>query len=208
MHRIIALAATIIVAAAALFGAAQAGGQDVPPPTPSATASPSPTPKPRRIVSVPRYRKALKTVYGYRLGGYGGDYRAWGGHQKGKKRLKHLRSFAKGPNTLAIMKKATKKRKQEWRFYRYIDDEITPGGEFSIPFGTVYCESGTSGWYRAVNDNNPDRPAGAYQIITSTWQAHGGSRYASTADAAPPYAQHIVARRIMAGSGSSQWECS
>lgn len=77
---------------------------------------------------------------------------------------------------------------------------------WAIPEYIVMCES--HGNFKAVNNSNPARPAGAYQIITSTWLAHGGGKFAPTADAATPRQQHIVAARIWASGGSSQWECS
>lgn len=82
-----------------------------------------------------------------------------------------------------------------------------PGGGFAIPDYIVQCESG--GNYGAVNGSNPSRPAGAYQIITSTWLAYGGGAYAPTADAASPAQQDEVASRIWdGGSGAGQWACS
>lgn len=80
-----------------------------------------------------------------------------------------------------------------------------PGG-YTIPTEIVMCESG--GNPQAVNYRNPDRPAGLYQIITSTWLGAGGGAYAPTADRASPEAQGIIAARIYAGgAGRSQWEC-
>lgn len=82
---------------------------------------------------------------------------------------------------------------------------VTPYGAWAIPEAIVMCES--HGNFRAVNTSNPARPAGAYQIITDTWLAHGGGEYAPTADAAAPLEQHIVASRIWNGPGRGQWEC-
>lgn len=80
------------------------------------------------------------------------------------------------------------------------------GGSYSIPREIVMCESG--GDYSAVNGSNPNRPAGAYQIITSTWTGYGGGKYAPTADAATPAQQDEIASRIWAGgAGRGQWEC-
>lgn len=80
-----------------------------------------------------------------------------------------------------------------------------PGG-YAIPTEIVMCES--HGDPHAVNYNNPDRPAGYYQIITSTWLANGGGAYAPTADKASAEAQAIVAARIWnGGAGRSQWAC-
>lgn len=79
------------------------------------------------------------------------------------------------------------------------------GGGWVIPRYVVMCESG--GDADAVNYRNPERPAGAYQIITRTWLAYGGGRYARTADRAPLWAQHKIARRVLRGQGPGAWEC-
>jgi len=77
---------------------------------------------------------------------------------------------------------------------------------FAIPRDIVMCESG--GDYGAVNHSNPNRPAGAYQITTSTWLAYGGGAYAPTADAATPAQQDEIAARIWAGgAGRHHWAC-
>jgi hypothetical protein len=78
-------------------------------------------------------------------------------------------------------------------------------GGWAIPRSVVMCESG--GDADAVNWRNPARPAGAYQIVTSTWHAYGGGRYARTADRAPLWAQHVVARRVLRGQGPGAWAC-
>lgn len=83
---------------------------------------------------------------------------------------------------------------------------LTAHAAYALPHSIVMCESG--GNPRAVNASNPDRPAGLYQIITSTWLAHGGGQYAPTADAATPAQQSIVAAKIWnGGAGAGQWEC-
>lgn len=113
-------------------------------------------------------------------------------------------------------------RGQKVRYYKHLKALLTPytaAGKarqrparvakpvyvYSIPTYIVMCES--RGNWRAVNTSNPNRPAGAYQIITSTWLAYGGGAYAPTADAAAPWQQSIVAARIASG-GYGQWECS
>jgi hypothetical protein len=67
------------------------------------------------------------------------------------------------------------------------------------------CESTND--YQAVNATNPNRPAGGYQIITSTWLANGGGKYAPTADAASPAQQDEIASSIYAREGSKPWAC-
>lgn len=75
--------------------------------------------------------------------------------------------------------------------------------------GLIRCESG--GNPTAVN-NTPagraaGRPAGLFQIVTGTWLAYGGGRFAPTADRATPGQQQIVADRIYAAQGARPWEC-
>jgi hypothetical protein len=78
---------------------------------------------------------------------------------------------------------------------------------YVLPWGIVQCESGGS--WTAVNTDNPDRPAGAYQIITSTWHGYGGGEFAPTADQATWRQQNIVAQRIyQGGAGASHWACT
>lgn len=82
----------------------------------------------------------------------------------------------------------------------------TATGGYAIPSSIVMCESG--GDPGAVNTTNPNRPAGLYQIITQTWLAHGGGKYAPTADGASPAQQGEIANAIYAGgAGRGQWAC-
>lgn len=92
------------------------------------------------------------------------------------------------------------------RTIRRQTDAVTPFGAWAIPAYIVMCES--HGSFTVVNTSNPNRPAGAYQIITGTWQGFGGGAWAQTADAAPPLAQHIVAGRIWRAHGSAPWACA
>jgi Transglycosylase-like domain len=77
-------------------------------------------------------------------------------------------------------------------------------GEWAIPGSVVQCESG--------GQNLPPNYAGAsgyYQIIPSTWQAYGGTRYAPSAYQATAPQQAAVAARIWnGGAGASQWVCA
>lgn len=93
----------------------------------------------------------------------------------------------------------------EWRFYRYID-RITPYGEWAIPTSIVGCETGYTYSYTIWNSSGSGA-SGAYQIMHGTWLAYGGGRWASHAAYAPPYAQHIVARRVWFGQGRTAWSC-
>jgi hypothetical protein len=66
----------------------------------------------------------------------------------------------------------------------------------------MMCESGGS---TTIVNHSRIRPAGKWQIITSTWAGYGG--YA-TADLAPESVQDERARQIYAGGrGRGQWEC-
>jgi resuscitation-promoting factor RpfA len=75
--------------------------------------------------------------------------------------------------------------------------------------GLIKCESG--GNPAAVNNTAAGRaagrPAGLFQIVTGTWLANGGGKFAPTADRATPAQQQIVADRIYAKQGSRPWEC-
>lgn len=83
---------------------------------------------------------------------------------------------------------------------------MTARAAYALPHRIVMCES--QGDPTAVNNSNPDRPAGLYQIITGTWLAHGGGKYAKTADKATPAQQSIVAASIWdGGRGAGQWQC-
>jgi muramidase (phage lysozyme) len=66
------------------------------------------------------------------------------------------------------------------------------------------CESG--GNPTAHNPNST--AAGAWQILTSTWRAYGGQRYAPTADQAPITEQRQIAERIYAADGLAPWRPS
>lgn len=82
----------------------------------------------------------------------------------------------------------------------------TGSSAYVLPAYIVRCESG--GNPRAVNYSNPNRPAGLYQIITSTWLGYGGARFAPTADQATAYEQGVIALRVKAGQGLGAWECA
>jgi hypothetical protein len=200
----------VAVALVALVGATKAGGEQDQAPAPTTTPSPvvTPTPRPRRVVTVPRYLRALRFVYGFTHKG-GIDYRAWGGHHRGKARLHHLRSFAKGPNTLQVMRHLTHHRKKRWRKHVYVD-AITPYGAYAIPGYIVMRESHGD----PCAANSQSTAGGLYQFIDSTFYSYGGSGnwgpivggYSHPAACAPVPMQDEVAFRAWAGgSGSSHW---
>lgn len=114
-----------------------------------------------------------------------------------KQRLRRMRGCAASVKAQRKMRKFEAKAKVR---------KANRPAAFTIPTAIVMCESG--GNWKAVNTSNPNRPAGAYQIITSTWLGYGGGRFAPTADAATPYEQGVVAARIYAGgAGRSHWAC-
>lgn len=62
------------------------------------------------------------------------------------------------------------------------------------------CESGGN-W--AINTGNGYY--GGLQFSQSTWQAHGGSEFAATADKATREQQIVVAERVLASQGWGAW---
>jgi len=81
-----------------------------------------------------------------------------------------------------------------------------PGGsgEWAIPSSVVECESGGQNL-----SPNYAGASGYYQIIPSTWQAYGGTRYAPSAYQATAQEQAAVAARIWnGGAGANQWVCA
>lgn len=78
-------------------------------------------------------------------------------------------------------------------------------GRYAVPAYVVRCESGFNP--HAVNYSNPARPAGLYQMLTSTWLGYGGGRFASTADRATEYEQGVIASRVLRGQGPRAWAC-
>ena len=77
-------------------------------------------------------------------------------------------------------------------------------GPWAIPTYIVICESG------GLNVENPRSTAsGYYQIIDSTWAAHGGLAFGvSHASDATLAQQSIIAARIWASGGPGQWACA
>lgn len=92
----------------------------------------------------------------------------------------------------------------DYRAGRLVTPYPGPNGTFwAIPAYIVECESGF--------DFTPDFGltfGGAYGILVSTWHLYGGGKWASQANYAPPYAQHIVASRIWHDVGPSAWACA
>jgi len=66
--------------------------------------------------------------------------------------------------------------------------------------GVAQCESGGN-W--AINTGNGY--FGGLQFSQSTWQAYGGSAYASRADLASKAGQIAVAERVLSGQGVGAW---
>jgi hypothetical protein len=124
---------------------------------------------------------------------------------KSKRRLKEMVRCAYSPEA----------RKAERRFRRrlvgkreawLLERKLTPYGKWAIPAPIVMCES--HGNFRARNAHSS--AGGAYQILDSTWYAHGGSRYNDShpAAVAPPLEQHKIAGRIWRSGGAGQWSCA
>jgi septal ring factor EnvC (AmiA/AmiB activator) len=82
-----------------------------------------------------------------------------------------------------------------------LGDSAFLGGPYAIPTYIVMCESG--GNYRAYNPSSG--AGGAYQIIPSTWRAHGGRGYAHQASKAE---QDRIARLIWENDGPGAWSCA
>lgn len=94
----------------------------------------------------------------------------------------------------------------QYRLYRQVADE--PGPCNGSPRGPADGCYWAIPWYIVCGESHGDfyvNADGAYQIIPSTWQAHGGSEFGSTASAATPLEQHVVADRVEASSGTGAW---
>ncbi len=75
------------------------------------------------------------------------------------------------------------------------------GGPWAIPTPIVMCESGG----RNLRPNSAGA-SGYYQILPTTWKLYGGPGPA--AYLAPKYVQDMIAAKIWAGGGPSQWVCA
>lgn len=155
----------------------------------------------KQVVNRNEYRRGLRRVY--RFSSNGGDYRARPVKPRGRARLARMRQCSPSRGAHVARLRGVRHRKRDWRFHRRID-RATPFGEWAIPGSIVMCESG--GNYRAWNHGGSGA-SGAYQVMSRTWYAYGGGRYASAAAFAPPWAQHIVAGRIWRGQGRGAWAC-
>lgn len=81
-----------------------------------------------------------------------------------------------------------------------------PAGTLS-PRGTLpYCTWGPESGGNYYGPNNPKTQAsGKYQIIPSTWEAYGGTKYAAQARDATPAQQDEIAATIASKGGLSNW---
>lgn len=180
----------------------------------SASASTPDTPIPvldpscAKVVSVHEYKLRAAKIYRHR-------------QHVGRKlrlRLRHVRSCAATPEAHARMLRITqhvkhqrkarlaRERRARQRAAARKRARAQANVGYVLPAYIVQCESG--GNPHAVNNNNPNRPAGLYQIITSTWLGYGGGRFAPTADAATPYQQGVIAKAVLNGQGIGAWECA
>lgn len=170
-----------------------------------ATTTATPPPKPPCSYKRSTYRWYVR--HAFRYSSSGGNYVAFPVRKHYVHRATEIRHCAKilgQPHAYHAMLHSWNVRKRSWHFYAYIDS-ITPYGEWAIPSYIVMCESG--GVYSKWNLGGSGA-SGAYQIMSGTWARWGGNRWASAAAYAPPYAQHIVARRIWFGQGAAAWSCS
>jgi hypothetical protein len=123
-----------------------------------------------------------------------------------KKRLARMLRCQRGGARARFLsrryRKKISKRREAWLAER----KLTPFGAWAIPAYIVFCES--HGNFRARNAVSS--AGGAYQILDTTWRAHGGTAYADShpAAVAPPLEQHKIAGRIWRSGGASQWACA
>lgn len=159
------------------------------------TAKPATAAEQRRVISVPEFLGHLRFVFPYSH--RNGDFRAWRGGQAGRERLIGLKRFARGPDTLGIMRRRTHARRKVWRWHRHID-AITVYGPWSVPSYVIACESGGS-W----SAYNPSGAAGVYQIMPF-W-----GRPFPVRSARDMAAHHVLAARIWdSGRGAGNWTCA
>jgi hypothetical protein len=152
------------------------------------------------------YRTQLDRTFRFWVGGHGGDYRAAPVIRHRAKKLWRLVNCSRRPELLRKRTAEVVRTKRIWRWYHHLD-VLTPYGEWAIPTSIVGCETGWT-WSYTVFNRGGSGASGAYQIMPGTWAAYGGRRFASAAAYAPPYAQHIVARRVWFGQGARAWSCA
>jgi len=89
----------------------------------------------------------------------------------------------------------------EYRMWRASVPYTGGGQRWALPYYIVVCESGAD--YHVGF-------AGAYGLLTATWAQWGGPALAgtSTAGAAAPKHQDIIAHRVWTDVGPSGWECA
>lgn len=98
--------------------------------------------------------------------------------------------------------------KADWKLkhLRYVSTPYPgPGGtSWAIPYVIASCESGGGG-----PPNYHVGFAGAYGVLVETWQQWGGVELSgvSTAGAAKPIYQDIIAHKVWVDVGPSGWEC-
>lgn len=108
-----------------------------------------------------------------------------------------------GPENRKAMKARWRKDREAYFQHRreeFWRERITPfpggGNWWAIPYCSVIAESGGD-YYIGY--------AGAYGLITPTWQSYGGGEYAGNAGEAAPGEQDLVAHRVYVDNGSAAW---
>lgn len=88
-----------------------------------------------------------------------------------------------------------------YRKRRLVTPYFGGGRWWALPYYIVHCESGAD--YHVGF-------AGAYGLLTATWQYWGGTALGpwGTAGEAPGWAQDIVAHRVWTEVGPVGWECA
>lgn len=100
--------------------------------------------------------------------------------------------------------RAHNRRRRGWLEVLRVEPYTGAGRRWAIPWPIVYCES--SGSDTADNGAND---TGYAQVLTSTWLANGGGRFASEAKYASHWDQSVIVARIWDhGRGAGQWQCA
>ena len=140
-----------------------------------------------------QFRKVAKQVY-----------QPWYQPRGKKSRLLKLKGCAQNTLTLKRMRKIqarhSRDRYASISYYRALTPYTGGGARWAIPYYIVYCESGTSGLWGAMN---PSGAAGAYQIMPE----HG--RVWPVNSMADKIQHHEIAGSLYSGgSGESNWVCA
>ena len=123
------------------------------------------------------------------------------------RRLSRLRRCQYTHKDIANADRLERQLRAEYRRWQRATPYRCGGHHFqrwAIPCYVIACESS----FENLGPNSASA-AGYYQMLTSTWNAYGGRRYATAAYLAGKRQQDLVAARIWAGGGGAgQWVCS